>query len=74
MMMIMIVVMMVVIVGILGNVMIVMLVLFHASLLAGFLRFAFEQLANCRIFLLLFDLFHFERNAEPLRKIAFSNS
>src|SRR5438132_6524052 len=45
--------------------------IFQMPLLARFLQFGFEHAPNRRIFLRFFDLFHFERNAQPLWKVTF---
>ena len=50
---------------------VLVIMILQPSLLPGFLQFVVEQPTDRGIFLFLFDLFNFERNAEALRKISF---
>ena len=52
-------------------VVVLVVVIFQPSLLPCLLQFGVEQPTDRGIFLFLFDLFNFERNAEALRKISF---
>src|SRR5262245_8418099 len=52
-------------------VMVLVMMILQPSLLPGLLQFGVEQSTDRGIFLFLFDLFNFERNAEALRKTSF---
>src|SRR5262249_34478967 len=57
-----------------GNVVIVgvlVVMIVQLPLLACFLQFGFKQTPDRRVFLVLFNLFYFERNAKTLRKVSF---
>src|SRR5215469_7744375 len=54
-------------------VVVVMTVVVKTALLPRLLHFGVEHAAYSRIFLFLFDLFNFKRNAKPLGKVTFRN-
>src|SRR5262249_1216608 len=68
------VIMMMIVVVLVGDiVMMFMTAVVHTALLARFLQLRFEHASNRRVFLLLFDLFDFERDPETLGKVSFSD-
>ena len=56
------------------TVVVIMTVVVKTALLPRLLHFSIEHSADRKIFLFLFDLFNFKRNAKPLRKVSFRNS